>query len=54
MTAILKNLFHKHLWKTVKTDEVQQFYNGKPDGTEYIFIQECPVCGAMRIYKFRS
>lgn len=54
MKELIKRIFHQHQWRTVKTDEAAMYYNGKPDGTEYIFIQECPACGAMRIYKFRS
>lgn len=54
MKENIKRLFHSHQWRTVKTDEVAMYYNGKEDGIEYVYIQECPICGKMRIYKFRS
>lgn len=53
MKERIKALFHSHKWKTIKQDESTCYYNGHPDGTMYIYIQECPECGKMRCYKFR-
>lgn len=54
MKNLIKRLLHTHSWKTVKSEEVETYFNGKADGIMYIYVQECQECGKMRCYKFRS
>lgn len=54
MKFIIKRLLHAHIWKTVKSAEIECFYNGKPDGVKFMYIQECVECGKMREYSFNN
>lgn len=54
MKSIIKRLLHRHVWHTIKQAEIECYYNGKPDGMKFMYIQECTECGAMREYSFRS
>ena len=53
MRAIIKRLFHAHQWQTVRSGQTETYYNGRYDGIEYHYIQQCQECGKMRVYKFR-
>jgi len=53
MKEIIKRLFHAHKWLTINHDVRPYYFNGKEEGNEYVYIQECQVCGKMRCYKFK-
>lgn len=54
MAQLIKRLLHAHQWRTVKTVEADICYNGRVEGTQYIYIQECAECGKMRKFIFKT